>query len=174
MASIRVRTRARRRDERHGRDAHPPRRQHLRTVRGVRGTPATRVQHRPGRVAARLGDYHPVALAVAGDATANLALATRQRSASLFIGRVGFQNGAARGGDDGANDLIARRAPSRTDRAGREDATCLAEERADALLRAAPRVAAGVASRRASRCCLRAASKPSSKIVALGGLPAAR
>ena len=108
------------------------------------GRPRREYSTAPAALAARLGDYHPVTLAVAGDTTANLLWRLANG------GFVGAASGSKKTASPyvvvmiGANDLSAAARAFEEDRAGREDATCLAEERADALLRAAPRVAAGV------------------------------
>ena len=131
------------------------------------GRPRREYSTAPAALAARLGDHHPVTLAVAGDTTANLLWRLANGG---FVGAAsGFETATSPASPYvvvmiGANDLSAAARAFEEDRAGREDATCLAEERVDALLRAAPRVAAGVVAvaARARR------AAPSSKIVALG------
>lgn len=136
------------------------------------GRPRREYSTAPAALAARLGDHHPVTLAVAGDTTANLLWRLANG------GFVGAASGSKKTASPyvvvmiGANDLGAAARAFEEDRAGRvathvsrgKDATCLSEQRADALLRAAPRVAAGVVAvaDRARRL------KPSSRIVALG------
>ena len=136
------------------------------------GRPRREYSTAPAALTARLGDHHPVTLAVAGDTTANLLWRLANG------GFVGAASGSKKTASPyvvvmiGANDLSAAARAFEEDRAGRvatyvsrgKDATCLSEQRADALLRAAPRVAAGVVAvaDRARRL------KPSSRIVALG------
>ena len=152
------------------------------------GHPRREYSTAPAALAARLGDYRPISLAVAGDTAANLL---------WRLDNGGFAGGAKLAPDEtspasapspslssssspspswspyvvvmiGTNDLsaVVRASGARAGDVGR-DSACLAEERADALLRAAPRVVAGYRAvvERARR------AAPSSKIVALGLTP---
>jgi lysophospholipase L1-like esterase len=140
------------------------------------GRPRREYSTAPAALAARLGDYHPISLAVAGDTAANLL---------WRLDNGGFVGGAKLAPDEtpsspspssspyvvvmiGTNDLseVVRVSGARVGGVGR-DSACLAEEHVDALLRVVPRVVAGY--RAVVERVRRAA--PSSKIVALGLTP---